>query len=94
MLQSIPWESRPTYPPAAGQWLAQPEQNGSIRLIFFLLKSNPLEATVYQKRKSTFPNSADTEERNPHIYKYQVTERSRQIIPSKEVIDQKDNTVI
>lgn len=49
VISSIPWDTTPEPQTATGQWVAAKEQDGSIQKVYYVTKSDPLEATLYQK---------------------------------------------
>ena len=51
ILRSIPWQPRP-FISMQGLWIAAKEEDGSIRTIYHITKTDPIEATVYDKTSS------------------------------------------
>lgn len=52
MRASIPWDASPPPPPTTGQWLAPKEGDGSIKRVFHITRTDPLQATLYHKAPS------------------------------------------
>ena len=52
VINSIPWQPLPTIPNTLGLWIAPKDEDGHIRTIYHITKSNPMEATAYTKLKT------------------------------------------